>query len=114
VLVHIIDDLDDLAQSLAISLQTHGIDTLTTTDDFDSLLTDKPWAGVDAALVDLHLDACITGLDLLKWLALHQPQIRRVAFTANPIGDQLIPLAHAALQKPAATADVIAALQAPA
>jgi hypothetical protein len=52
---------------------------------FFELLRPEPWDGVDAAVVDYHLDEVVTGGDLLTYLAESHPGVCRILLTASPL-----------------------------
>jgi DNA-binding NtrC family response regulator len=108
--VRIIDDNRDIAEMVSSLLSLEGIPNAITSEDFDLLLHPDRWSGIRVALVDLDLGEDTTGQDILAFLRVHCPNIRRVVFSAT--GDLNNPtlrdLAHAVLIKPAEIADILA------
>lgn len=94
-----------IAELLAVVLANDGHHVSVTNADFDWLLAPAMWEGVDAVLCDLMLGDNTTGLDVLRYVATHQPHIRRVLLTAMDFSDELCAqaaeYAHAVLRKPA-------------
>lgn len=81
--VHLVEDHPDLAMLVRHLLEPTGIDLIHTGRLFATLLNRPPWQGVDVAIVDVLLgDPEIDGRDILRWLKVERPDIRRVVFSA--------------------------------
>ncbi|HVF75502.1 MAG TPA: response regulator [Acidimicrobiales bacterium] len=109
--VRIVEDTKALAHLLRLGLEDEGHDVVTSTREFERLLTPAPWEDVDAALIDLYLPG-IKGTDILRYLLDHHPEVKRVAMTASlSMADDAVGLARAVLVKPFRTADLVEALR---
>lgn len=107
--VHIVDDSHDLADLLRLQLVHAGHRVTATVAGFDRLLTPEPWRGVDAAIVDLMLGERTTGVDILGYLAEHQPHVRRVCLSA--VAGLMPADAHVTLRKPSPVDAILAAVE---
>lgn len=84
-----------------------GLDVVTTTGQFTALLTPDLWYGIDAVLCDLMLPE-VSGADVLAYLTLEHPHIRRIAMTASVASAaDAVGLADTTLVKPFGTDDVL-------
>lgn len=98
--VRVVEDNEDIAHLLEVTLPIADVQAVFTTSGFTDLLTDEPWERIDAALVDLMLPG-IDGLTILRWLQETHPHIRRVAMTASLIhAEQATGIAGIVLVKP--------------
>lgn len=113
--VRVVDDDRLIAEMLQALLTTHGHTAALTCEDFHSLLTPAPWAGVDAVLCDLTLPGPTSGVHILAWLHTHLPRIRRIVLSAQDlhadIHRQVEPHADVMLTKPAGIEQILAALK---
>lgn len=81
--VMIVEDSADLAWLASFHLRDAGYEVDAISGDWRQVFDIARWLDVDVAVVDLHLRADITGVDILRWLAEYLPGIRRVVFTAS-------------------------------
>ena len=89
--VRLVDDSPEIALWLkqALELTDLDFDIITTTREFERLLTPAPWEDVDIAVVDIMLPG-LSGKDILRYLANVHPAVRRIAITASvPSADEV-------------------------
>lgn len=99
--VMVVEDNEDLARLLSEQLHTMGHTPVLWTSDFDKLLCLPPWQMIDVALVDMMLGGSPSGEDVLYWLALNRPEVRRIVHTAVAfLAEAITPPPHAILRKP--------------
>lgn len=109
--VRVVEDTKALAYLFCSELERAGFDVELTSADFHSLLSPECWEGIDGAVVDLFLPE-VKGVDVLRYLHDHHPEIKRVAMTAAlSMADEAIGLAGTVLVKPFPTADLVEALR---
>ncbi len=111
-LIRVVDDAPELAESMARLLGEYGHVALPTSTGFAGLLDIGAWVGVEAALVDLALNDAISGRVLIDWLAANAPAVRVVVLTGT-LYDETARLGAVTLLKPARIAAVLAALEGP-
>lgn len=105
--VVVVEDHEDLAHLLVEQLTHEGLEVVSYTENFERLLSPRPWENVDAAVVDYWLRPGAflpddpEGYPILEYLRDSHPHIRRVIYSA--IGAESVPdgLAHVVLTKPA-------------
>lgn len=97
--VLIVEDHEDVARLLQVLLESEGIEVAGVV--LGSVACDPGcWEGVDAAVIDMHMPE-VGGADVIRWLAEHRPDIRRVVATAlSEIPLDVRALADDVIQKP--------------
>ena len=113
VVLRIVEDEPLIALWLKEMIDHEEVDVavLTSTSDFERLLTPEPWEDVDAAVVDIMLPG-VSGIEILTYLRDVHPDIRRIAMTASIPGvDDAMGLADVVLIKPFHGRDLIDALE---
>lgn len=112
-MIRVIDNDPDMILMLRTAFDIRGIEVEFVGSQFEDLLDDEAWEGVTHAIVDVLLGDVITGVDVIEWLAQHQPQVCRIAFTAAPLSHpELREVADDIISKtsPTAIADVFRSL----
>jgi CheY-like chemotaxis protein len=111
--VLVVEDNDMITRLVTHMLEGEAGITMTLGgSDVTSLMSEPTWYDVDVALVDLLLPGAV-GDDLLNWLAVHAPHVRRVAMSgAGPLRLSQAEAAHVQLSKPFMLDDLLAALRA--
>ena len=79
--VVVAEDTVAIADMLCMALEYADVEVVKVTSDFTSLLTPKPWQGVDAVVCDLMLPG-MDGEDIIRYVAEHHPGIARVVLSA--------------------------------
>lgn len=80
----VVEDNEHIRKMLQQLLETMGYEVLSYSTNLESLMWDTVWRGVDVALVDIRLGEQIDGADILRYLKVYHPQVKRVAVTALP------------------------------
>lgn len=109
--VLIIEDTTDVAHLLQVVLGADDellVDTRT--DNFGAIRHDVDWNGVDAVLCDQYLDG-YDGKQILEWLSVEHPRIKRVMLTGDSSVDLSGSFADAVLIKPTPPADILDVLK---
>lgn len=88
-MIRVVEDDRTTADLLRALLEHDGYTVAVTSSNFHILLTRALWAGVDVALIDLHLGEQTSGLDVCAYLRDHHPRIRRVVLSAVADNDSL-------------------------
>jgi DNA-binding response OmpR family regulator len=106
--VRIIDDEPDMTLYLSLALEREGYDVETCNAVQPDLLRAEAWRDINVVICDLMMPN-IAGSDVLAWLAAHAPHVKRVAWSGMPPELSDCPI-DVYLQKPASTAEIIAAI----
>lgn len=110
-LVVIVEDDPGVGKYQAMALEQAGID-VRLPDPGPELMHPSVWAGVDVAVVDVMMPK-IDGREILRWLAQHCPNVRRVCVTAlsRNHAHELRALAHVVVLKPFRPSEFVAAVR---
>lgn len=107
--VRVVDDAPGLAGSVAALLHDYGHVAIPTTANFAALLSAPAWVGIDAVLLDLHLNEAVSGRVIADWLGANAPWVRIIVLTGGL--DDPTDLGAVRLLKPADIGSVLAALE---
>ena len=111
--IRLVEDTPEIAVWLKQALEMHDVDfqIVTTTREFERLLSPAPWEDIDVAVVDVMLPG-VSGLDIARYLGEVHPGIRVVIMTASlPSADEATGVAHAVIVKPFSSQYMVAAIQ---
>ena len=111
--MRLVEDSPEIAVWLKQALELGGAEfqIVTTTREFERLLSPSPWEDIDVAVIDVMLPG-VSGLDIARYLAEVHPGIRVVIMTASlPAADEATGVADAVIVKPFSSQDMVAAIQ---
>lgn len=81
----VVDDDEDVALMVVTALGFAGFEAVSCTRGFEALFGPEPWLGVDVAVVDRYLGDHHDGADILRYLRVAHPGIRRLLYSgSNP------------------------------
>lgn len=110
--VRVVEDSAHIAVLWQEALGLEGHVVKITQSDFLDALTADAWEGVDVALIDLHLGTDVSGLDVLRYLREHHPEVKRVVISAvAPLAQVEAGLADVVLTKPTSMDAVVKAVE---
>lgn len=99
--IRIVEDNTDLAFLISTVLEPYHYNIITTTRNFERLLTPDPWKNIDVAICDLRLSSGVLGEDILQYLQQNHPKIMRIVYSvmaeSSPTATEL---AHVVYTKP--------------
>lgn len=113
--MRVVEDEPDLARLLSVVCHMEGWEIDEVTSDFAALRDPTVWDGIDALICDLRLnEPDVSGVDIVGWVAAHQPHVRRVMWTAFTLSErekaELEKVADVVLEKPAGWKVIVAAV----
>lgn len=108
--VVVVEDNPDIAMWVSQALSwIADLDVRTITANFDKLIGNGQWDGIEAVLCDWNLPGFETA-ELFEYLAKERPHVRRVVFTAMNVSDVPRDNVDQIVQKPASMDKIANAL----